>query len=121
MKNLMKQMVVGTAVVMTLAAGETVASAKEKGVCGTGLPFFPTVESRLHDLVEFVSVARTNDVLRQFDVDFMFDLPWPRDQSRVDRHFAGWTGFVDDLLGPQDLTLRIRDDRQLDFVHLHVR
>jgi hypothetical protein len=35
MKNLMKQTVVGAAVVMTLAASETLASAKEKGVSGS--------------------------------------------------------------------------------------
>ena len=35
MKNLMKQMVVGGAVVMTLAASETLAYAKEKGVSGS--------------------------------------------------------------------------------------
>jgi hypothetical protein len=35
MKNLMKQLVVGGAVVMTLAGSETLAYAKEKGVSGT--------------------------------------------------------------------------------------
>src|SRR2546425_10576212 len=35
MKNLMKQMAVGGAVVMTLAASETLAYAKEKGVSGS--------------------------------------------------------------------------------------
>ena len=35
MKNLMKQMVVGGAVVMTLGASETLAYAKEKGVSGS--------------------------------------------------------------------------------------
>ena len=34
MKNLLKQLVVGGAVVMTLAAGEPLAYAKEKGVSG---------------------------------------------------------------------------------------
>jgi hypothetical protein len=35
MKNVLKQLVVGGTVVMTLAAGETLADAKEKGVSGT--------------------------------------------------------------------------------------
>lgn len=35
MKNLLKHMVVGSAVVMTLAASETLSYAKEKGVSGT--------------------------------------------------------------------------------------
>jgi len=35
MKNLMKQLVVGGAVVMTLAGSETLAYAKEKSVSGT--------------------------------------------------------------------------------------
>jgi len=35
MKNLMKQMVVAGAVIVTLAASETLASAKERGVSGT--------------------------------------------------------------------------------------
>jgi len=35
MKNVMKHMVVGSAVVMTLAASGTLSYAKEKGVSGT--------------------------------------------------------------------------------------
>jgi len=35
MKTLLKQLVVGGTVIMTLAAGESLASAKEKGVPGT--------------------------------------------------------------------------------------